>query len=197
MRRVFAMAKEDRYQMRSPAKVNHEMAARFQKWLTAQNYLVGTVKKYCNLANAFCDYIKAKPLREVVPMDVSDFISGNLPARWTDALVNDRLACLRSFFDFLYLGGAIDCVPPRFLHPRKVTRKLPRIFTQHQVRDLLAKTRNVRDRALLELLYSTGCRLVEVRTLRLEDIDFRARKILVKGKRKERVVYFGSPAADA
>ena len=183
--------------MQSAAKLNHEMAARFQKWLTAQNYLVSTVKKYCNMASAFCDYIKDKPLREVVPMDVADFISTNLPLRWTDELVNNRLACLKSFFDFLYYGGAIDSVPPRFLHPRKVPRKLPRIFTQHQVRRLLAKTRQVRDRALLELLYSTGCRLVEVRTLRLEDIDFKARKILVKGKRKERVVYFGSPAADA
>jgi site-specific recombinase XerD len=59
------------------------------------------------------------------------------------------------------------------------------------------RTRKPRDRALLELLYGTGCRLVEVRNLRLEDIDFKAQKIVVKGKRKERTVYFGSPAANA
>jgi site-specific recombinase XerD len=183
--------------MRSPARVNHEMVARFKRWLTAQNYLPSTVNKYCNLSDAFCDFIKTKPLREVVPIDVSDFITANLPLTWTDALVNNRLACLRSFFDFLYLGGAVESVPPRFLHPRKVTHKLPRVFTQDQTRRLLAKTRKPRDRALLELLYGTGCRLVEVRTLRLEDIDFKTRKILVKGKRKERMVYFGSPAASA
>jgi site-specific recombinase XerD len=183
--------------MRNTTKVNHEMVVRFQRWLTAQNYLPSTVKKYCNLSDAFCDYLKNKPLREVVPMDVSDFITSNLPVSWTDALVNGRLACLRSFFDFLHCGGVVDSVPPRFLHPRKITKKLPRIFTQDQVRRLLAKTRKLRDRALLELLYGTGCRLVEVRNLRLEDIDFKARKIFVKGKRKERVVYFGSPAANA
>jgi integrase/recombinase XerD len=127
-------------------------------------------------------------------MDISDFITGNLPVRWTDALLNDRLACLRSFFDFLYLGGAVDSVPPRFLHPRKVVRALPRVFTQTQIRAMLTKTRKPRDRALLELLYGTGCRLREVRNLRVEDIDFESRKILVKGKRKERMVYFGSPA---
>jgi integrase/recombinase XerD len=76
-------------------------------------------------------------------------------------------------------------------------KKLPRVFTLGQVRRLLAKTRKLRDRALLELLYGTGCRLVEVRTLRLEDIDLKTRKMLVKGKRKERVVYFGSTAASA
>jgi integrase/recombinase XerD len=183
--------------MRSSAKVNHEMVARFRRWLTAQNYLGSTVNKYCNLSDAFCDYIKNKPLREVVPIDVSDFITANLPASWTDGLVNDRLACLRSFFDFLYMGGAVDSVPPRSLIPRKVARKLPRIFTQDQVRRLLAKTRKLRDRALLELLYGTGCRLVEVRNLRVGDVDFKERKIFVRGKRKERVVYFGSPAAKA
>jgi integrase/recombinase XerD len=183
--------------MRSVAKVNHEMVVRFQRWLTAQNYLPSTVRKYCNLSDAFCDYIQNKPLREVAPMDVSDFITANLPVSWTDALVNDRLACLRSFFDFLYLGGAVDSVPPRSLRPRKVAKRLPRIFTKDQVRRLLAKTRKLRDRALLELLYGTGCRLVEVRNLRLEDIDFKAHKIFVKGKRKERVVYFGSPALNA
>jgi len=183
--------------MRDTAKVNHEMVVRFQKWLTAQNYQPSTVKKYCNLSDAFCDYLKDKPLRKVVPMDVSDFITSNLPVSWTDALVNDRLACLRSFFDFLYCGGAIDSVPPRFLHPRKIMKKLPRIFTQDQVHRLLTKTRKLRDRALLELLYGTGCRLVEVRNLRVEDVDFKGRKIFVKGKRKERVVYFGSPAANA
>lgn len=183
--------------MRRTATVNHEMVVRFQRWLTAQNYLPSTVKKYCNLSDAFCDYIKSKPLREVVPLDVSDFVTANLPVSWTDALVNDRLACLRSFFDFLYLGGAVDSVPPRYLHPRKVMTKLPRVFTQDQVRSLLTKTRKLRDRALLELLYGTGCRLVEVRTLHLEDIDLKTCKVLVKGKRKERMVYFGSPAATA
>jgi site-specific recombinase XerD len=173
------------------------MAARFRKWLTAQNYLRSTVQKYGSFADAFCGYIKAKPLREVVPLDISAFITSNLPPRWTDALVNDRLACLRSFFDFLYLGGAVASVPPRSIRPRKVPRKLPRIFTQRQIQRLLTKTPILRDRALLELLYGTGCRLIEVRNMRIEDIDFGARKVIVRGKRKERMVYFGPPASRA
>ncbi|SRR6266851_9386748 len=107
------------YELGRSAKVNREMAARFRKWLTAQNYLRSTVQKYGSFADAFCGYIKVKPLREVVPLDISDFITSNLPSRWTDTLVNDRLACLRSFFDFLYLGGAVASVPPRSIRPRK------------------------------------------------------------------------------
>jgi site-specific recombinase XerD len=82
---------------------------------------------------------------------------------------------LAVFFDFWYLGGAVDVPPPRFPRPRKVPRKLPRIFTQRQIRKLLTKTRKMRDTALLELLYGAGCRLIEVRNLRLEDIDLAER----------------------
>jgi site-specific recombinase XerC len=176
-------------------KVNRGMVCRFRLWLTAQNYATGTVQTYSAVADEFCNYIGNKPLWEVVPIDISDFITSDLPAHWNDDLLNGRLACLRSFFDFLYLGGAVNSVPPRFLHPRKGTRKLPRTLTQSQVHRLLIKTRQPRDRALLELIYGTGCRLVEVRKLRVEDIDFRSRKIIVKGKRKERAVYFGSAAS--
>lgn len=155
----------------SPAKVNREMVVRFRRWLIAQNYLRSTVQKYGGFADAFCGYVKAKPLRDVVPFDISDFITANLPPRWTDALVNDRLACLRSFFDFLYLGGAVSSAVPRFIRPRKVLRKLPRVFTRRQIQRVLTKTLVLRDRALIELLYGTGCRLVEVRNIRIEEID--------------------------
>ena len=78
--------------MRNIAEVNHEKVVRFKKWLTAQKYLPSTVTKYCNLSDAFCDYLKNKPFQKVVPMDVSAVTTANLPVRWTDALVNDRLA---------------------------------------------------------------------------------------------------------
>jgi site-specific recombinase XerD len=97
----------------------------------------------------------------------------------------------------LYLGGAISSAAPRFIRPRKVLRKLPRVFTKRQIQRVLTKTRGIRDRALIELLYGTGCRLVEVRNIRIEDIDFGARKIIVKGRRKERMVYFGGAASRA
>jgi len=78
--------------MRNIAKINHERFVRFQKWLTAQNCLPSTVTKYCNLSDAFCDYLKNKPFHKVVPMDVAAVTTANLPVRWTDALVDDLLA---------------------------------------------------------------------------------------------------------
>ena len=62
---------------------------------------------------------------------------------------------------------------------------------------MLRLAKHPRDLALVELLYSTGCRIGEIRLLRVEAIDFRARKFKVGAKRKDRVVYFGAPAAKA
>jgi integrase/recombinase XerD len=179
------------------ARVNFEMVKRFRVWLKAQNYLPSTVSKYCNLCESFCNFIGSKPMSEVMPLDVSDFITSKLPSTWSDGLVNGRLASLRSFFDFLYMGGVVNTVPPRFVRPRRIPKKLPDVLTLTQIRRLLSKTRKPRDRAMLELLYASGCRLTEILPLRVGDVDFKTRTIKVRGKRKDRIVYFGSPAANA
>ncbi len=173
------------------------MLRRFQQWLTAQKYLPTTVQKYCSVSRRFCSFIGDLPLREVAPLHISDFVTSNLARGWSDGVVQGRLGPLRTFFDFLYMGGVVDAVPPRFIRPRRVTKKLPRVLTVAQVRRLLQKTTNLRDRAFLEFLYATGCRQREAMSLRVADVDLPRRKARVLGKRVERVVYFGSRAEKA
>jgi integrase/recombinase XerD len=181
----------------SSSQLNAEMVRRFQAWLNAQKYLPSTVTKYCNDCKKFCLFIGNKPMQEVIPLDVADYISTNLPRKWADNLVNSRLASLRTFFDFLYMGGVVNTVPPRYIRPRKVTKRLPLVLSQSQMATLLAGTTKLLDRALLEFLYATGCRQREALSLRVEDVDMEHRKAHVRGKRKDRIVYFGSPAKAA
>lgn len=173
------------------------MVRRFRQWLTAQKYLPNTVDKYCATCQDFCAFMGSKSLRHVIPLDVSDFISSHVLPNWTDTVVNCRLAALRTFYDFLYMGGVVNAVPPRFIHPRRVTAKLPRVLTKTQVQTLLKRTTKIRDRAFLEFLYATGCRQREVLALRVEHVDLNRRTARVTGRRKERVVYFGSQAEKA
>ena len=173
------------------------MVRRFRQWLTAQKYLPNTVDKYCRTCKEFCAFIGNRSLRHVIPLDVSDFISSHIRPTWTDTVANSRLAALRTFYDFLYMGGVVNAVPPRFIRPRRVTAKLPRVLTKAQVRMLLQKTAKLRDRAFLEFLYATGCRQREALALRVEDVDLNKRRARVIGRRKERIVYFGPQAQKA
>lgn len=184
-------------QRHSHRELNAEMLSRFQQWLTAQKYLSTTVQSYCGVCRRFCSFIGEMPLREVSPLDVSEFVSSKIEPGWSDGVVQGRLGALRTFFDFLYMGGVVNAVPPRFIRPRRVTKKLPRVLTVAQVKELLERTTSLRDRAFLEFLYATGCRQKEAMNLRVGDVDLGRRMARVLGKRRERMVYFGSEAEKA
>lgn len=130
-------------------------------------------------------------------MDVGDFITKTLPPQWSEGTIAFQLQALRSFFDFLYFGGLVDSVAPRFLRWRSPVRTLPKTLSESRIKKLIAATENPRDRAVIEFLYATGCRAGEVPGVRVEQIDFKQRCLKVIGKRKERIVYFGSIAAQA
>jgi|HubBroStandDraft_4_1064222.scaffolds.fasta_scaffold00030_35 integrase len=166
----------------STVVTNRKMAQRFVRWLIAQNYAVSTQERYFRIAKSLCQYIDTMPLSAVTPMDIGDYLTRNLPHRWSDDFIADHLCALRCFFDFLYLGGVVDRVAPRFLKARARVTKLPRTLTQSQIKKLIRAAENPRDCALLELLYATGCRVGEIRVIRVEDIDFRARMFRVRGK---------------
>jgi integrase/recombinase XerC len=113
-----------------------------------------------------------------------------------------KLATLRSFFNYLVKRGEMGVNPAARVRAPKVSRDLPRVIgadalrrlfdTMPQGRDELIR---VRDRCMVEMLYSTGIRLGELVTLDLEDIDFKGALIRVAGKgAKERVVPVGRPA---
>jgi site-specific recombinase XerD len=106
------------------------------------------------------------------------------------------LGVLRLFYDFLNLGGVVNYVAPRFVRLRRPWWNSPSPLTELQVQKLISATRTPRERALIEFLYGTGCRLSEVLRLKIEDIDFDARCARVRGKLgKIRTVLFTKTAA--
>ena len=111
-----------------------------------------------------------------------------------------KLATFRSFFRFLCREGSLTKNPARSLvGPRKDLR-IPNFLQEEEAGALMdtSDKTNVfwlRDRAILELLYSTGMRCSEIVGLVLEDVDFSNRSLRILGKgRKERWVPFGSKA---
>lgn len=114
-----------------------------------------------------------------------------------------RLACLRSLFKFAVRDGACDTNPAKALRTPRVGRKLPAFLSVEQLATLLeAPPANtplgLRDRAMLETLYTAGLRVSELVGLNTEDWKEAEGVLRVRGKgRKERIAPVGSFAARA
>ena len=114
-----------------------------------------------------------------------------------------KLASLRSFFRYCCREGLTDSNPAKALRTPRIGRKLPHFLTAEQVVSLLeAPPANVkfglRDRAMLETLYSSGLRVAELVSLNLASWDRDASILRVIGKgRKERIAPLGQHAVTA
>ena len=105
---------------------------------------------------------------------------------------------MRAFYRFLVRNDKADQDPFAYVSLRRHPRRLPHFFYEKEMNALFQAVcgddpLTVRDNALLENLYSTGMRVSECVGLKMQDIDFPMRSILVHGKgKKDRYVQFGS-----
>ena len=134
--------------------------------------------------------------------DVRTFIIG-LHGRNSPSTVARKLSALRSFFRFLQRQSLISANPIDNVSGPKVGKAIPNFLTVDQVFALLEAPDqedrfNHRDRAILELLYSTGIRVAELVDTDLDDLDLKGEMLRVRGKgNKERLVPVGRPAVEA
>ena len=123
-------------------------------------------------------------------------------SRKNAASVNRKISALRSFYRYLLHNQLCIVNPFDSVSSLKRGRPLPEVFFPNELSQLLEDEprgfSGFRDRLILEMLYSTGCRASELVGMNLGDIDRRERTILVRGKGdKERFVFVGSRAFDA
>lgn len=118
------------------------------------------------------------------------------------ATVSRNIASIKALFHFLFKQGYVKEDVSETLKAPKIEKKMPEILTTEQVNKLLDQPKGdspkeVRDRAMLELLYATGIRVSELINLKVEDINFQIGYIICKDAHKERVIPFGMPAKRA
>ena len=123
--------------------------------------------------------------------------TGNAPRS-----IQRRLSAVRTFFNFLLREGELKSNPAADISAPKAARRLPETLDPDQVAQLVsvkgATPLVIRDRAIMELLYSSGLRLAELVDLNLGDVDLKDRVVRVTGKgNKTRVVPVGSHALTA
>ncbi|MEX2219868.1 MAG: tyrosine recombinase XerC [Phycisphaerales bacterium] len=122
---------------------------------------------------------------------------------YSAATMARKIATLRSFFKWAERRGLADTNPMTLIRTPRQGKRLPKAITIEQIEKLLAapderEVLGMRDRAMLETLYSTGIRVSELVGLEVDDIDLSGEAVRVKGKgKKERVVPLGSHALAA
>ena len=145
--------------------------------------------------------------------DVADFLAdlatgregenGDRRPPCSPATINRKTACLRSFYRHLRREELVDADPTATLDRPAKSRKLPHVLSYGEVKRLLDSAKGgdpieLRDRALLELMYGCGLRASEAVGLELTDVDLKRGFVRPHGKgSKERIVPLGGEAAAA
>ncbi len=161
-----------------------------------------TVRAYKKDLEGFYEHVNTEPANIDV-IDVRGFIAEQIKAGYNKNTVSRRLASIRSFFKFLRREGYIKANPARLVSNIKLPKVLPRFLSVDDIFSLVEKPEGIgfipaRDRAILELLYSSGLRVAELSGLNIDDVNIKGCLIKVKGKgRKERIIPVGSKAIDA
>ncbi|MBI1884696.1 MAG: tyrosine recombinase XerC [Chlamydiae bacterium] len=181
---------------------------RFLKYLSAEkNASDHTLSNYRRDLSQFIEFMERgvvkKKLGEIHHFDIRRFLALLQKKNYQRTSILRKLASLRSFFKFLLREKAIKEDPLLAVSSPRGARPLPSFLDFKEIDQLFgvvtgADEMPLRDRAILELLYTSGIRVSELTGLNLEDVDFGTTLAKVRGKgRKERLVPLGRLAVEA
>ena len=142
-------------------------------------------------------------MRGITPLDVRQFLVAQSQRSYAKRTIARRLSCVRSFFRFLCREGLLTQNPAAVVPTPRQEKRLPAFLDEAQTVRLLEAPpsdgwQGLRDRAMLELLYSTGMRVSEMTGLNHDDLDEISGTVIVRGKgKRERLCPVGKAALQA
>ncbi len=164
-----------------------------------------TVASYRRDLLKLCSYlssVKIKDVREVNATDLSSYVLFLQEQDMSSATVSRSIASIKSFFMYLFKKGIISEDPAEQIRPPKIEKKIPEVLTIKEINQLLEQPskntpKEIRDKAMLELLYATGMRVSELISLKLDDVNLTMNYILCRDSNKERVIPIENAAKTA
>lgn len=160
-----------------------------------------TKKSYCNDLLQFIDYLES--VCDVVDIEkvnfrhIRSFVGSMIRGGFKKSTAERKLASIKSFFRFLIKKKYIQKNPAELVKSPKKEKRIPSFLTQSDTEKLMNlpvgdKPTDIRNRAILELLYGTGMRAGEVCKLDVDSLNIKGKTIRVEGKGgKERVLPLG------
>lgn len=161
----------------------------------AVNRQVGTLKQYTREIHQMLDFL-GKRLEDITGMDLRYYYG--VMREWRGikmSTMQTRLHYLSSFWDFLLTEEMVRTNPVKKVGKLKVEKVIKKPFSAEEMEALREGCSNIRDRALVEFLYSTGVRVSELVALNVCDISMSRQELIVYGKgSKERKTYLTDSA---
>jgi integrase/recombinase XerD len=179
-------------------------SAAFIDYLRSECHLAeNTVAAYGRDLRRFREWLKDRSIPALVIAQLSDFVGWLHEQKLAPASIARHIVTLRMFFRYLQLEGVLKDNLAELLGSQKLWQRVPKVLSPQMVERFLAAPRVSeplwrRDRALMEMLYATGCRASEMSHLKLQDLHLAEGFCMCQGKgNKQRLTPLGRAAADA
>ncbi|MDO9577438.1 MAG: tyrosine recombinase [Candidatus Cloacimonadales bacterium] len=146
---------------------------------------------------------KAVDLKEISRLYLRDYLRDLSENGRSNRTLARKATTMKNFFRYCEKNNLVSQNPAANLKIPKFEKKLPKHFTEPEIEDLLSipdlnSKFGIRNRAILELIYSSGLRISEVSNCKIQQIDLIEKLIKIRGKgNKERIVPVGKDAAKA
>ncbi|WP_420631201.1 site-specific tyrosine recombinase/integron integrase [Candidatus Leptofilum sp.] len=172
-----------------------EQLLAFLKFLQKEyNYSSNTIAAYKNDLGQFVSYLQDHNLnstgqwQSINSERINAYVEYMKEQPYASSSVARKVAAVKSFFNYLHANQIVQENPTTNIDSPKVKKRLPKTLSSEEVERLLQapankkSPKNLRDLALLNMLYSTGMRVTEVVSLRLEDVDLENQVLYCPGK---------------
>jgi len=176
----------------------------FAGYLSGECHLAAnSVDAYRRDLSRFFAWLEGRSIPRLTIRDLADYAAWLHSRQLAPSSIARHIVSLKIFFRYLQLEGVLQDSAAELLGSQKLWQRVPQVLSPEQVARLFEAPRPRdpfyrRDRALLELLYATGCRASELSNLRMCDLHLEERYCLCRGKGdKQRVVPLGARAIEA
>jgi len=176
----------------------------FVRYLRSECHLAdNSVQAYDRDLRRFFEWLRGRRIANLSISELSDYPAWLTGKELAPASISRHIVSLKVFFRYLQLEGSLTDNQAELLGTQKLWQRVPTVLSQSDVELLLMSPKPPRpwwrrDRAMLELLYATGCRVSELSLLRPRDVYLADRYVMCHGKGdKQRVVPLGRKAIAA
>lgn len=156
---------------------------------------LGKLQKYLETQDILC-------VANITDVSLQSYVQDMENGGFAAATVSRNIASIKAFFHYLVKEGQVPIDVSEGLKAPKIIKKMPEVLSTDEVVHLLEQPKGdspkeIRDKAMLELLYATGIRVTELISLQVTDLNMTMGYIVCKDPHKERVIPFGAAAKQA